>query len=599
MKFKIAGFGGIAPKKHPKFLSDNEAQTAINCRALSGAIDSWRTARFDHQLAKSGDIKTIHQMLDGTWLHWNEVVNVTRSAISNDTLERTYYTGTDLPRVTANNMADLGGSGEFPETSYKLGVPAPTLAPTATLNGTHTSPADTAYVYTFITGWGEEGPPSPVSNTVAADFATGTVDITTMDFPVPSTDLNIVKYRLYRVAVGAASAEFLYVKDVVVNNGTPQSNDAIETADLGEAIPSTYWIAPPEDLLGLTSMANGIMAGFIGNTVYFCEPFLPHAWPIKYTLSVDFSIIGLSSFGNTLVVLTDGFPSLITGAHPNSMSVSAHAELQPCLDSRSIVPMSDGVAYTSPDGIYFIGSGGSTLLTKNHYSKVDWGDLKPEAGQAGYYDGRYVKFFENTGVGIIFGERDYEEAKLRELGFAASSCFSNQSGDKFYMGIQDTDTLITSVYEFNAGGEKLVYIWSSKLITSGKTFAFTALKIQADYGVILTADELAALEAERALVIAANDILMGSDVFGSIDSYAINENGVNNDSLADVPAYPENASFVVRYYVDNEVAYETTAENNRPIRLPSVKGIEHYIEVSGKYPIYEIILGASIKDLVL
>lgn len=598
MKFKATGFGGIAPKKHPKFLSDNEAQSAVNIRGLSGAIDSWRTARFDFQLARTGDIKTIYQMADGTWLHWNEVVNVTRSAISNDTLEKTYFTGTDVPRVTSNTMADIGGSGEFPESSYKLGVPAPTLAPTAALNGTHTTPEDTAYVYTFVTGWGEEGPPSPVSNTVAADFSTGSVDITTMDYPVPSTDLNILYYRIYRVATGTAGAEFLFVKDVLVNNGTPQANDAVVSSSLGEPIPSAEWIGPPAALIGLTAMANGMMAGFIGNTIYFCEPFLPHAWPLKYTLSVDFGIVGLSAFGNTLVVLTDGFPSLITGAHPDSMSVSVHKKLHPCLDARSIVPMNDGVAYASPDGIYFIGSSGSRLLTRNHYSKVDWSDLKPEAGQAGYYDGRYIKFFESIGSGIIFGEDDYEESKLRELGFAASSCFSSQSGDRFYMGIQDPDTLITSIYEFNAGGEKLTYNWTSKLITTGKTFSFTALKVQADYGVILTDDELAALEVERAAIIAANAALMASDVKGSVNSYAINENAINSDILGIVPSAPVNATFVVRYYVDNVVVHETTAINNRPIRLPSVKGIEHYVEVSGKYPIYEIILASSIKELV-
>lgn len=597
-KITLQGFGGIAPRKHPKFLTQHEAQVADNCQLLSGALEGWRTSRLDAALAKSGNIKTIHQMEDGTWLHWTEEVNVVRGSITNDTLERTYFTGTDKPRVTSNAMADIGGSDEFPESSYILGVPAPTAAPTAATVGTHTTPVSTAYVYCFVSGWGEEGPPSPASNIVGADHTTGTIDLTTMDFPVPATDLNITLYRIYRVATGTAGAEYLFVADVAVNSNTPQYNDGINTENLGEVLPSTDWYPPPTTMIGLTGMANGMMAGFADNTVYFCEPFLHHAWPEGYSLNVDSDIIGLGAFGNNLVVLTKGYPYIITGIHPASMSMSKHTELQPCVTGRGTVQMMDGVVYRSPDGLYYIGSHGSRLLTKEKYTRNIWSDLHPEEGQSGYYDGRYIGFFDFTERGIVFGPKDSEESQLRELDFLATAVFSNPDGDRLYLGIQNQDTLATSVYEFNAGSDRLIYTWRSKLLTSGRSIKMTACKIKGNYGITLTDAELAALAAEQAAIIAINDATIAAETTnGSINDYAINGKPINGDDLLEIPALPVNTSFVLKYYVDDILVHEADVISDKPVRLPRVSGSDHYIEISGKYYIYEVILGQSIRDL--
>ncbi len=599
-KINILGFGGIAPVKHQKFLTKNEAQIADNCHLLSGALEGWRSLRSDVSLAKSGDIKTIYQMESGTWLHWTEVVSVAKSAIKGDTLERTYFSGTDLPRVTSNALADIGGDNKFPESSYKLGIPAPTAAPTAALNGTHTTPADTAYVYCFVSGWGEEGPPSPVSNIVAADFSTGSVDLTALDYPVPATDLNITTYRIYRIASSVSNSEYLFVADVLVNNSTPQYNDSVTSANLGGIMPSTNWYPPPTTLLGLTNMANGMMAGFSGNTVYFCEPFLPHAWPSGYTINVDYDIVGLGVFMNSLVVLTKGFPYIVTGIHPNSMSMSIHTDLQPCVNIRSIVSMDQGVIYSSPEGLYYIGSKGARLITKSKYSRNIWSELRPELSTSSYYDGRYICFFDFTAKGIIFGPEDPDESRLRELNFAATSLFLNTNGSKLYLGIQDANSGVTSINEFNAGGDKLTYLWRSKLLNSGKSTKITACKIKGDYGGNLNASEQAALDAEIAAVISSNGTLISTGATkGSMNEKAVNKLPVNGDTLSAIPQQPTSNSFIFKYYVDDTLVHEQAVYDDKPFRLPRVAGIDHYLEVIGKFPVYEVILGQSIRDLVL
>lgn len=119
-------------------LPDGAAQNAVNTRLLSGDLESWRDYDLEFDPPKSGTINTIHLMDDQYWLHWTEDelgedainVDVARGPVSGDTTERTYFTGTDAPRVTNIELATTGGGQEYPINSYLLGVPAPEDAPT-------------------------------------------------------------------------------------------------------------------------------------------------------------------------------------------------------------------------------------------------------------------------------------------------------------------------------------------------------------------------------------------------------------------------------------------------------------------------------------
>ena len=91
------------------------------------------------------------------------------------------------------------------------------------------------------------------------------------------------------------------------------------TFNLG--IVNSEWVAPPSDLKGLVAMPNGIMAGFSGNNICFSEPFFPHAWPIRYRLATNFSIVSMGRYGQTLIVTTKGFPYAVVGARPDSANL--------------------------------------------------------------------------------------------------------------------------------------------------------------------------------------------------------------------------------------------------------------------------------------
>jgi len=123
--------------------------------------------------------------------------------------------------------------------------------------------------------------------------------------------------------------------------------------------------------------------------------------------------------------------------------------------------------------------------------------------------------------------------------------------------------------------------------------------IKGDYGVALTPEELQDLLDEQIAIEAINATLILGDVEGSMNSYAINEQGINNDILLDIPSVPTNTSFIARYFVDDVMVIETEVSDDKPLRLPRVSGSDHYIEVVGQYAIYEIILASSIKELAL
>lgn len=258
-----------------------------------------------------------------------------------------------------------------------------------------------AYLVTYVTDWDEESAPSPVSDLVEAD-QNDEVKITAPAAPVAR---NIVAWRLYRSASGNLSSQFALVEDPSASNAVLKNGvfwgfsvnnmtytDKKQVSELQEPCRTMTWAEPPEGIKGLTAMPNGIMAAFNGNTLYFSEPFFPHAWPIEYQRSIEYEIVALGVFGQTLVVLTKGFPYYASGADSSSISVQKIESPLPCVAPRTAIAVEGGVMYASPDGLCVAGPQGVQLLTQSAFSKEDWQALiKPDAFAA-YQDGSYYLF---------------------------------------------------------------------------------------------------------------------------------------------------------------------------------------------------------------
>lgn len=232
-----------------------------------------------------------------------------------------------------------------------------------------------SYVYTYVSAYGEEGPPSDPT------VRTGTVDGSwVLSIPTPSNTVtsqrNLTHVRIYRTitATNGAATYFRVDEIPIAQQGYTDVKGDDDISGNGQ-LESTYWTPPPEDLDGWVAMPNGILAGWRDNELWFCEPYRPHAWPVSYQVSVDFPIVGLGVMGQTLIVATEGSPWAASGVRPSTISLAKINMFEPCTSRLSIVSTPGGVLYSSPNGLVLAVPGQVQVLTGALLTPAKWKSL--------------------------------------------------------------------------------------------------------------------------------------------------------------------------------------------------------------------------------
>lgn len=236
-----------------------------------------------------------------------------------------------------------------------------------------------AYVYTWLTEYDEEGPPSPP--TLVNGWSNGTWTLTLF---TPSDDevgvtRNITKTRIYRTVSGTGGlTSYFFVADVPVATATYVDTVLDDIIALNTIIPSTTWYPPPENLQGIHSMPNGMAVGFKGNELWFSEPYRPHAWPVAYVLTTEFPIVGIGITGQSVVACTSGTPYIATGVNPQNLTLTKTLNPEPCNSRGSILSTDRGVYYTSPNGLVLVTQDGQvTNTTELWITREKWRELTP------------------------------------------------------------------------------------------------------------------------------------------------------------------------------------------------------------------------------
>lgn len=532
----IKGFGGMKPIVNPILLESGEAQLAQNVKLISGAIAALRGTT-TLKATTSVTPQTIYRY--GTsatetnyWLEFPGDVDVIRSPIAADQYDRLYWTDGVAARYAPNSLIVSGAS--YPGASYLLGIPKPSTAPSITSSTAPTEAVHTesrSYVFTYVSAYGEEGPPSDASAVVSIN---NTQAVTVSIAGNPGGSRNLTLKRIYRSSAVGSTASFQFVAEVPI--ATISYVDTKTQAQLGEVLNTEDWVEPPAGLKGLRMMANGVAAGFVGNTVYLSEPYLPHAWPHEYPVDAD--IVGLGTFGQTIVVLTKTFPYLIQGVDPSAMSTTKMELRQACVSKRSIVETGEGVMYASPDGLVSIGGSGVQLITQNILSREQWQTYRPDSIQAYLHNGRWNGFY-NTGSsrGLLIFDFTGQGAYMTVSDLGASTAVT--------AGFQDasTDTLYlcqgASIVRFDAG-TALTYLWRSKLFRSPQHVNFSVAQVRAS-------------------------------------------------------AYP----LTLRVYADGALKLTKTVGSADHFRLPSgFKGLDWYVEIEGTSDVSEFYMATSVAELM-
>ena len=279
------------------------------------------------------------------------------------------------------------------------------------------------------------------------------------------------------------------------------SDTVAGTMPNGALLLSAGWDMPPADMIGLISLPNGMMAGFTGNEICFSEPFYPHAWPVSYRQTTDYSIVAIGAFGTNIVIGTTGTPYTMSGSSPSAMSMNREDNVWPCLSKRGMVSGDGGVLYPTVSGLAFIGLGGANLITKLLYTQVEWLPLKPDTFIAALHDSRYYSFYQQSTVsGMLI--LDGGNGILSSANDIITAAWNDPETGKLYIvvGIEILE------WEGDSGIRRL-YDWFSKEFLTLPPINLGAVKLDAEF--TQSAAETAAAQAAYDAVVLSNNVRIG------------------------------------------------------------------------------------------
>jgi hypothetical protein len=300
-----------------------------------------------------------------------------------------YWIGfmTDTP-IAVQLADDTGSSGVVSLNTYSNGPPEilnnlQTGFPDLQVFGDCTASSvleARAYVYTYVSAFGEESAPSPPTVVTGWSNGTWTIDLFQPPPDQLGTTRDLQTINIYRSLTGTGGAStFFFVATVPITQAQFIDNIPDSTVADNLELTSQLYTPPPEDLQGIQMMANGMAVGFRANEIWFCQPFLPHAWPPSFVLTTEYPIIGLGVSGSSVVACTTGAPYIATGVSPGTMSALFTQRSEPCVARGSILGTSAGVYYASPNGLILVNvsSGQIQNITETWITREKWASLTP------------------------------------------------------------------------------------------------------------------------------------------------------------------------------------------------------------------------------
>ncbi|EAM6080467.1 hypothetical protein MSU25_000125 [Salmonella enterica] len=473
----ITSMGGEMPRIIPTMLPEKSATLTENCHFRFGVVSPC-TQESDVGEAFSINPRSIFHYRDNFWFAWPGITDAIRSPVAQDPYGRVYYTDGKFPKVTSAAVATKG-SGNYPAAFFRLGIPAPTTAimcvvnlPQNPGNDDPTDDETRYYAETYVTAYGEEGPPGPASGKVIVTYPGSSVDLSLQAPAIQNS--NITRRRIYRSVSGDGKADFLLVTELDV--GVLSYRDELSSDELGPAMQTWHYLPPPENMQGLCLMANGIAAGFAGNEVMFSESFLPYAWPDSYRQTTEDDIVAIAPVGTALVVATKGEPYLFSGVSPSNISGMKLPQTQACVSRESMVAMDGFVLYAGTNGLASVdGNGNAVNATEKIISAEQWNSMfNPSSIRACLCRGEYVASYTRPdgSAGIfIFNPQDMD---IRHMTASFDAAYHQLESDTLYL------VKNKKLHIFQGGTKPVPMRWRSKIFMATEGTSFSCLRIHSD-----------------------------------------------------------------------------------------------------------------------
>jgi hypothetical protein len=470
----IEQFIGEVPVAENHLLPENAATSAVNCLYYSGGInglpaseqnDGTTTAPLFTTL--SGTANTIYSYDNGdnTFLFQFDAPNVSvvNNPLANDAYKRVYWTDGVQPKFVAKDQATV--TSPYPSQGNYLGLPAPSSAPTYTivdLADTSGGMIDTAFIYTFVSTYGEESKPSAPTSVFTS------YDATQLQFNAPTVPVDyaglVTKYRVYMLSGG-------YYLFLVEQDISSSATVTLDTDLLGESVTTVEYDMPPPALKGLINVSSGYLCGYFENTLCFSESYLPYAWPTKYYIPFEYNITGIVSTSNGILVGTTGKPYLVSGTSPFGMSPIEIDSVLPCVGQATMVDMGEFALYASLEGIVAMESGAAKIISDKTFSVEQWKELSPQTMRAFRFRDTYLVF---TTVGKTFffspGSKTVTYITL-PYGFRAAT-----TNDKNGMLVLGTDNNLYRLASHATSTES--FVWMSKAYPVPPNTVFSVARVR-------------------------------------------------------------------------------------------------------------------------
>ena len=413
-------FIGRIPILHKTKLPINAGQTCDNAVVESGALVPMKTLGTGASLETGELRRTAYYIPTSEWKSWVDVVDVVPAPVVNDNY-RFFFAG------PSEGYAKISSTDHEPTSQRRLGVLQPNYAndgdPLSFLDrGTAdgTVKYTVSYAYTCVDEFGGE---SVLSTATAPYDLDGDQCIELWGFTKNSLATygnDIEHFRLYRrVTTTSGAGDWFWVKagvngetywdlpvvtvddDTLVYDSNTGTNLGTDLGTIGDNCESQDYDAPPEDIIGMTEIANGVLLAWTENQVCPNVPFIYHAFPSGYRIDFAETIMGIGIFQETALVATNGQPYLIGGVSPANYIKKKIPYPWPCLSRRSVVSSNKGVFYASERGMVWWNGTSIRLITENVIGETEWAALIPANMLAFFYKEQIYVFSDESTSGFI------------------------------------------------------------------------------------------------------------------------------------------------------------------------------------------------------
>lgn len=631
MKLTFQQFSGIAPRIAPRLLPATLAQEALDVKLWSGEL---RPHYADEILRYiPSNIQSIYRYKwknkKYNWLMWPYETRVAKGPVYDDENNRIYFMNQGGFFVTDSSLLEdrdyTNGLGESGTPCYTAGIPRAGYSIILSVSGSGSGDIEArSYIVCYVRQWpdgtidvGKSSEPYATSWDAAArrtiDVRPGqTVKIAVSnisDTDIAKTGVN--KVYIYRSEVtSSGQALYSYVDQFDINPSHVTNNpnatwntggwyeylDKKANTQLGEACPSIYWDPPVDGLKGLVSLQNGLFAAYKDSTVYVSDWNAPHAWPYEHTVTIDYPIVGLGSFGNTIVVCTEAAPVLIVVQDPTNPTTKAIQENCPCVSADSIVNTRNGVIFASQNGLVLINSTSPTFITEKLLTQDEWLPLHPESLKGAFLNNTYYGFFTNptdTAAGFIFDLDSYTYSTVYNSIVSSGMVYTTQHAKVVYNDIEQSQLYVCYPLENGTQYSLCSFASDSRINKSFRWRSKVNVSPQGLFNLSAARVMMTSQSPQKENEHIWEGKLTGSSLAARVmDGKPINGWCKTNElELADATVF--------NYYVDGELKYSREVKDSKPFRLPSgFRGETIEVEVKSNAYIHSITLASSMGELV-